>query len=120
VELFVYGSLLSDERNHAYLAGSPKIGDRRTWPGYLLVDLGAYPALLEGGDTSVRGELYEVNARTLASIDAFEGHPSLYRRAPVRLAGGEHVAGYLLHRAELAAGRRVITSGDWKSRLSRA
>jgi gamma-glutamylaminecyclotransferase len=114
MRLFVYGSLLSGEPNHHYLAGSPKVGDRQTAAGYVLVDLGAYPALLEGGTTSVRGEVYEVDAGTLASVDAFEGHPLLYRRVPVRLRTGEEVAGYLLHQRELAAGRPVIPDGDWR------
>ena len=114
MELFVYGSLLSEERNHRYLAGSRKLGDGQTAAEYILVDLGAYPALLEGGATSVRGEVYEVDAATLAAVDAFEGHPVLYRRAPVRLATGEQVAGYLLQQRELAAGRPIIPEGDWR------
>jgi gamma-glutamylaminecyclotransferase len=116
MRLFVYGSLLSGEDNHCYLAGSPKVGDGQTAAGYVLVDLGAYPALLEGGTTSVRGEVYEVDAETLASVDAFEGHPLLYRRVPVRLSTGEQVAGYLLQQRELATGRAVIADGDWKRR----
>ena len=115
----MYGSLLSGENNHAVLAGSPKIADTQTWPAYALVDLGPYPALLEGGDTSVRGELYDVDTGTLAAVDAFEGHPVLYRRASVRLADGEHVAGYLLNEVDLAAGRPVIATGDWKKARDR-
>jgi gamma-glutamylcyclotransferase (GGCT)/AIG2-like uncharacterized protein YtfP len=116
VKVFVYGSLLAGEENHGHLRGSRLIGAFRTEPIYTLVDLGAYPALLEGGTTSVDGEVYEVDDATLATIDAFEGHPELYRRLPVRLDGGEQVACYLLQRAELVLGCVVLDGGNWRNR----
>jgi gamma-glutamylaminecyclotransferase len=116
VKLFVYGSLLKGQSNHGRLMGSRWIAACRTEPSYTLVDLGDYPALLEGGTMCVAGEVYEVDNATLASIDAFEGHPGLYKRSPVRLEGGETVVGYLLRCAELARGRAVVESGDWRAR----
>ncbi|MGH7297366.1 MAG: gamma-glutamylcyclotransferase family protein, partial [Polyangiaceae bacterium] len=83
-------------------------------PGYTLVSLGAYPALLEGGTTSITGEVYEVDDATLAAVDAFEGHPHLYQRTAVRLLGGERVDGYVLVRAHRER-PPVIKSGDWRS-----
>src|SRR3981081_1335655 len=98
MKLFVYGSLLSEHDHHEHLGASPMLGVCRTSPSYTLVDLGPYPALLEGGTTAVRGELYEVEAATLAALDEFEGHPWLYRRTRVRLEDGTNVEGYVLKR----------------------
>jgi gamma-glutamylcyclotransferase (GGCT)/AIG2-like uncharacterized protein YtfP len=92
------------------------IGQCRTAATYTLIDLGAYPALLGQGKTSVFGEIYEVDPATLASIDAFEGHPVLYRRILVRIIDGQTAAGYVLRQKRLALGRPVIASGDWRRR----
>jgi gamma-glutamylaminecyclotransferase len=113
VRLFVYGTLLSGEGNHRVLRGARLLGMRRTEPRYTLVSLGAFPALLQGGTSSIAGEVYEVDDATLAAVDRLEGHPHLYRRTAVSLLGGERVDGYVLARA-----RRdrppVIKSGDWR------
>jgi gamma-glutamylaminecyclotransferase len=114
VTLFVYGSLLSGESNHARLAGTRRIGTARTTADYDLVDLGHYPALLEAGATAVHGELYEVDLSTLAILDEFEGHPSLYRRTTLRLEGGAHAEGYVLEAKGLAHKDRIILDGDWR------
>jgi gamma-glutamylaminecyclotransferase len=119
IRLFVYGSLLSGEDNHHHLTRSHRLGTCRTEPSYTLVDLGAYPALLEGGTTSVRGELYEVDQSTLMSLDAFEGHPDMYRRGLIRMTNGRSAIGYLLRQTELATGCSTIASGDWKAGRSR-
>jgi gamma-glutamylaminecyclotransferase len=120
VKLFVYGSLLSGEDNHALLYGSRRIGDSRTAPRYSLVDLGAYPALIEPGRTSIRGEVYEVDAATLAALDEFEGHPHLYERILVELTTGDVAIGYALRETWLAEGRAEIADGDWRRHSSLA
>ncbi len=118
--LFVYGSLLAGEENHALLAGSVLVhGAARTAPEHELVDLGPYPALLLGGVTSVRGEVYEIPVDTLAALDAFEGHPTLYERVWIRLAGGGRAAAYVLRQMDLTAGRQHIPDGDWRGRSRR-
>jgi gamma-glutamylcyclotransferase (GGCT)/AIG2-like uncharacterized protein YtfP len=111
--LFTYGTLLSGEPNHGQLRGAWLLGPARTEPRYTLVSLGPYPALLEGGTTSVVGEVYEVDDELLAALDRFEGVPTLYRRTLVQLQGGEVSHGYVLARP--APSRYpVITSGDWR------
>jgi gamma-glutamylcyclotransferase (GGCT)/AIG2-like uncharacterized protein YtfP len=113
--LFVYGSLLMGEVNHAQLTGARKLADALTEARFELVDLGPYPALVRGGATSVAGELYEVTARLLAALDAFEGHPDLYRRERIRLADGREVGAYL-YDAERAQPYPRIASGRWRDR----
>ncbi|MCC7540617.1 MAG: gamma-glutamylcyclotransferase [Deltaproteobacteria bacterium] len=119
--VFVYGTLLQGERNHRVLAGSPLLGHARTRPAYVLVDLGRYPAMAEGGTDTVVGEVYEVDAEVLGALDALEGHPGFYRRVPIALdedrAGYGGVVGYVLPPDE--AGRHPrIASGDWRAHRS--
>ena len=116
MKLFVYGSLLSSEEHHWRLAGSTRLGACRTAAQYTLVDLGEYPALLCRGNTSVCGEVYDVGAETLGALDAFEGHPLLFRRISIRIMDGQRVLGYALGRTRLARDRPIIASGDWKQR----
>ena len=115
MKLFVYGSLLSGERHNDRLGGAALLGSVLTEARYTLVDLGPYPALLEGGTTSVAGEIYEVDGARLAALDDFEGHPDEYRRMPVRLVAGGLAEAYVLPRAQAPDGR-VIASGNWRAR----
>jgi gamma-glutamylcyclotransferase (GGCT)/AIG2-like uncharacterized protein YtfP len=112
--IFVYGTLLAGEPNHRLLQGSRFVGRATTEPGYRLHDLGAYPAMVQAGEGTVEGELYEIDAPTLAALDRLEGHPRFYRRVPVTLDGGEAVETYVMA-AERVAGRRVLEGGRWRS-----
>jgi gamma-glutamylaminecyclotransferase len=114
MRLFVYGTLLSGEGNHRRLRGARLLGVVCTEPRYTLVSLGPYPALLEGGTTSVTGELYEVADRILPSLDRFEGHPDPYRRMAIRLLGEADADAYVLLPAR-GAHAEVIENGDWRS-----
>jgi gamma-glutamylcyclotransferase (GGCT)/AIG2-like uncharacterized protein YtfP len=109
--LFVYGTLRQGERNHAELKGARFVREASTHPRYQLVDMGSYPALLEGGTTAVRGELYELEERWLPHLDAFEDVPALYERKLVSIPGASAL-GYVMRR-EVAQTAPVIPSGDW-------
>lgn len=90
VRLFVYGSLKRGGAHHEELRGARFLGEARTAPGFTLVRLGAYLALVPTADTksdaatSVPGEVFEVPADLLAALDAFEGRE--YERGEVPLA----------------------------------
>jgi gamma-glutamylcyclotransferase (GGCT)/AIG2-like uncharacterized protein YtfP len=120
VRLFVYGTLLSGEANHGRLQAARRVGVRRTEPRYTLLNLGEYPALIEGGSTSVVGELYDLEDGLLPAIDSFEGHPSLYRRTAIRLLGGEAVEGYVLAVPRRRRRSAIIASGDWREHRRQA
>lgn len=110
--VFVYGTLRAGESNHALLADSPRLDDDVTAPAYTLLDLGAYPGLVDGGDTAVLGETYVVDAATCARLDALEDHPRTYRRTEVTLASGRVAELYVLD-PRFAVGGAAIASGDW-------
>jgi len=113
--VFVYGSLLSTEGNHAVLRGARFVGEARTPSRFALHDLGEYPAMVEGGAHAIVGEVYEVDAPLLARLDAFEGHPLLYCRTTIALDDGSSAETYLLRRAQVE-GRPRIASGSWRAR----
>ena len=113
VRVFVYGTLMAGEPNHGLLAGQTLLRRAETEPAFELVDLGPYPALVAGGETSVVGEVYEITVNVLAALDRLEGHPNFYRRARIRLSDGETVLAYLLA-PEQVRGQPRILSGDWK------
>jgi gamma-glutamylcyclotransferase (GGCT)/AIG2-like uncharacterized protein YtfP len=112
--VLVYGSLLSGEPNHRLLARATLVGAARTQAGFTLYDLGAFPGMVAGGDGAVLGEVYEVDAATLASLDRLESHPSWYCRTPITLADGRAVETYLLTHRHVA-GCPVVASGDWRA-----
>jgi gamma-glutamylaminecyclotransferase len=115
VILFVYGSLLRGEASHAMLEGARFVAEARTAPRYTLVDLGPYPALLDGGGTAVLGELYEVGEALLGALDELEGHPDFYGRTAIEIEGGGIADAYVMT-AERAGDRPRVASGNWRAR----
>lgn len=94
--LFVYGTLRRGKSNQHLMAGAEYLGEAVTLPRYRLHDLGPYIGMVEVDDGDViPGELFRVDARLLAELDAFEGHPDLFRRTPVKLTSGEKAEAYL-------------------------
>lgn len=113
--VFVYGTLLRGERNHALLATASFAGDSSTLPAFDLVDLGTYPALVEGGREAVPGEVWEIDAATLARLDELEEVPTLYERKRIPLEDGRVVESYVMPSGRTAGAKR-IPGGDWRAR----
>jgi gamma-glutamylcyclotransferase (GGCT)/AIG2-like uncharacterized protein YtfP len=114
VLLFVYGTLMRGESAHALLGPNARfIAEAQTEPRFTLLDMGQYPALLEGGTTAVRGELYEIDAARLPSLDRYEDVPELYDRLPLAVSGHAAIA-YVMHQ-HLGRDLAVIASGDWRA-----
>jgi gamma-glutamylaminecyclotransferase len=98
--VFVYGTLKRGFTNHPLLERAKALGAARTCESWPLVIAGDWfvPCLLErpGQGHRVRGELYAVDAATLAALDALEGvgEPDGYDRRPIeveREPGGERL-----------------------------
>ena len=84
-----------------------------------LYDFGAYPGFVGGSDGSVLGEVYEVDAEALATMDEIERiADGMYQRVrlDVRLEIGEHRNCWVYEcnpdHYELRPGQ-IIASGDW-------
>lgn len=85
MRIFVYGTLKRGFFNNDLLRDSTFLGEANLL-GYRLYTFknGGPPVIVEEGhEYFVTGELWEVDDKTLASLDRLEGHPNLYRRATV-------------------------------------
>ena len=80
--VFVYGTLKKGFGNHRLLAGAEFCG-KAYIARVIMLDLGAYPAVIHGGHKEVEGELYRVNDAILSDLDRLEGHPHFYERQTV-------------------------------------
>ena len=114
--LFVYGTLLSGERDHALLSGAELLGPAQTEARFQLVELNVYAALIADGTASVHGELYATDLETRRRIDVARQVPILFQRVTIRLLDGRDVETYAMT-ADQVRGKRRLAHGDWKSRF---
>src|SRR2546425_12286733 len=131
--VFVYGTLRRGEpRDINRLNPAPRWVGLASVPGTLL-DLGAYPSLLLGGQGRVRGEVYEISAELERQLDEIEEvwpqQSGEYAKREVRVVldcPPGHQAGpldrpvpkevsCLLYEIapDRARAKPVIASGDW-------
>jgi gamma-glutamylcyclotransferase (GGCT)/AIG2-like uncharacterized protein YtfP len=100
MKLFVYGTLKRGKQAHHLLQNATFLGER-TVRGFVLLDAGAYPAMVrarEGDDNPVvRGEIWDVPDEAIEAIDRWEDHPRLFVRTPIELEDGTKVVAYLAH-----------------------
>jgi gamma-glutamylaminecyclotransferase len=115
MKLFVYGTLRRGERAHGLLRGARLLAKASTPARFTLVEMaGGYPALVHGGCSAVRGEIYGIDESLLRELDPYEDVPELYLRVRMNIAG--HDCWVYVLRPEHARGLPVIASGDWKQR----
>jgi gamma-glutamylaminecyclotransferase len=117
--LFVYGTLLPGEREHALLASAELLGPALTEPSFQLVDLGLYAALIADGKVAVHGELYALTLQTRRAIDVARQVPILFQRVTIRLADGSEAETYMMN-ADPVRGKRRLAHGDWRKRFAPA
>lgn len=113
--VFVYGTLrrggagaMSVRFPGAKFIADAKVSGR-------LYDLGAHPGvLLDESDSTVMGEVYEVDDELLNELDEFEAS-SHYRRKQVEISLGTHTRPCWVYEPEpeFYSPRTLITSGDW-------
>jgi gamma-glutamylcyclotransferase (GGCT)/AIG2-like uncharacterized protein YtfP len=111
-KIFVYGTLRKGNLRDSMLKDSTYIGKFKSKKKYDMIHLSAFPGLLEDGKTSITGEVYEVDSKTLFKIDLIEGHPNFYKRKEIKLKGINDVEAYFLPRWKYGK-CEVIKSGDW-------
>lgn len=115
-QLFVYGTLMRGEHHHDTMAGAEFIAEAQTLAEYELLLIDYFPALVPGGEQAVRGELYSVDAATLARLDALEEVPHYYVRERVQLAGGGSAETYVMPRERVGVEAKRIASGSFRER----
>ena len=116
IKVFVYGTLLSGERNARWALGARR---HPAWTHGTIYDTGyGFPAFTREVTTKVVGELLTVDQAGFDSMDRLEGHPRLYRREEIEVYGeciGRHRAWvYIMN--NLPSTAKVIASGDWRNR----
>lgn len=117
--VFVYGTLRKGGSNHSRMGASAFLGAGRISGKMYRIDW--YPALVCGGDTSVKGELYLVGEGDLAALDAFEGitpeaeEQREYHRvkAQVTLESGETHDAWVWEWAGGVGGAQPLDGDDW-------
>ncbi|WP_290523310.1 gamma-glutamylcyclotransferase [Alcanivorax sp.] len=105
------GALKQGYSNHHYLRRARFVGKTLSPPDFQLFDLGDYPGAWMPGAQSLQGEVYEVDALTLASLDHLEEVPRVYRREKLQTEYG-HAFVYVLQR--MPRGARRCNTGSWR------
>ena len=86
MELFVYGTLKRDGKNHFFLyrqmPNKVKFVRHEVLKGYSIYDIDhGFPLMFKDTDEAkVYGEVYEIDSDTLAEIDVLEGEGKFYER----------------------------------------
>lgn len=118
--VFVYGSLrkdLSEGRTNLiinrYMEDCVFRGTFKTEPYFSLLDLGSFPGVVEGGGTSIVGDVFEIDDRTLMMLDRIESHPDFYKRSEIFILGFGYAWIYILQKRWGI----LVKSGDWKKYL---
>ncbi len=109
--VFVYGTLRKGGSNHfrmatAELAGEGRIAGR-------MYRISWYPALVTGGEGSVRGELYTVPDEHLQALDQFEGPDYRRRKVSVSIVSGEETSAWVWEWTGTLEDAEAIDGDDW-------
>ena len=83
--VFVYGTLKRGHGNSVLLNEAEFVQKAMTQPMYTMRNLGFFPGVQEGGETSIVGEVYKVSDAELERLDRLEGYPSFYNRIQIPL-----------------------------------
>ncbi|AST31926.2 gamma-glutamylcyclotransferase family protein [Ralstonia solanacearum] len=125
VFVFVYGTLRAGEANDLCLAAArrgiaePKLVGHAMLHGRLY-DFGAYPGLVpDPTGTAVRGDVYRIDPGLVPVLDEIEevypGGDALFLRETHTVMLGSEPLDCIVYPVDAAqaAGRHVITGGDW-------
>lgn len=111
MRIFVYGSLRRKQGNSHWMTNAQWLGDHSV-ENYQLYSLGHYPGVVPG-DGSVFGEVYRIDATTLAELDALRTKGGEYIRQLIQTPYGSAWM-YVYQRP--VEGLRQITTGNWLDR----
>ncbi|MFQ5352882.1 MAG: gamma-glutamylcyclotransferase [Candidatus Binatia bacterium] len=122
--VFVYGSLLQGFGNHVLLHGATCLGEATTAPEFTMVSLGVFPGVYLDGDTTIQGEVYEVDEAQEARLNGLEGvdhdcpERGLYRREFIDVNlegyGKVNVLIYIYNGSRWRSDDEIVESGSWR------
>jgi gamma-glutamylcyclotransferase (GGCT)/AIG2-like uncharacterized protein YtfP len=90
-KVFVYGTLKGGNqlRGMNKFANATLIDTATTSDAaYSLYDLGAFPAVVMGGNNRVQGEVWQVDEDIMQQLDYIEGYPEFYDRKQINTTSG--------------------------------
>jgi gamma-glutamylaminecyclotransferase len=120
--IFVYGTLKKGCSNYNRLlkGQSDFMGEAETVERMCMVDLGYFPGVLSVPPTStIKGELFGVSDEIVELLDRLEGHPTFYRRTPVRIltsVGSTITAEIYILQSSQRRVSSVIPDGRWHAK----
>lgn len=119
---FVYGTLKQGHGNNRILQQSSTakfIENAITEPNFTMISLGAFPGVIEGGNTAIHGEIWSVeDDETKRRLDSLEGYyknnpeSSLYIKQQIKL-NDKTVNIYILNRVYNNTTNIIIKNGIW-------
>ena len=118
--VFVYGTLLTQERNHHLLENSILV-DKGYIKDYFMFNIGTYPGIQKSKykNKIVLGEVYKVNEETMDLLDELEEVGYLYKKelVPVYLNNNEVINAYVYeYILETYEENNIISEYDWKKK----
>lgn len=111
MRIFVYGSLRRKQGNSHWMTNAQWLGDYSV-ENYQLYSLGHYPGAVSGEGT-VAGEVYRIDASTLAELDALRTKGGEYARHLIQTPYGS--AWMYVYQRPVETLKR-IDSGNWLDR----
>jgi gamma-glutamylcyclotransferase (GGCT)/AIG2-like uncharacterized protein YtfP len=119
MKVAVYGTLRKGQRASYVLKNANYLGTFQSEPIYLMfTPSNTYPAIKEGGYTSVTFEVYDnIDKKTLSQLDGIEGYYSknavnnLYNRKHIDTPFGRAII--YVYNKEIPNNPAMIESGDW-------
>ena len=112
-KVFVYGTLKSGfSANKRYLNPDDLLGEYKTADAFTMVGMGGYPGVIMEGNTTIIGEVYEVDDDTLSHLDDYEGHPGFFSRKYTYIPGIAEPC-YIYVLSSIYLSRDKIITGEW-------
>ena len=125
--IFVYGTLCKNESNHYLLENADPITDQAWTFGDLYDTCLGYPALIEGFDNKVYGELYKINDEILDNLDRLAEYSEHYLsendeyiriEQEIYTDQGIYKAYVYIYNRSISETMRRIPNGNWKQRTA--
>lgn len=110
----MYGTLMSNERNHSYLKGSMFLEEGQTLEEFCMHHLGAFPVVTDEEVSPIIGELWRVEEDVLQMIDDFESGMFDRIQVPVVVKKSGVIKAWMYVTYEELKEGVLIRDGNWR------